>query len=61
MNWDDLKLFLVVSRQQKLDLAAALLQQDPTTLSRRLRRNLTKTLTLLLTKKQRLWMLKSSR
>lgn len=38
MNWDDLKLFLVVSRQQKLDLAAALLQQDPTTLSRRLRR-----------------------
>ena len=38
MNWDDLKLFLVVSRQQKLDLAAAQLQQDPTTLSRRLRR-----------------------
>ncbi|MFH1517298.1 MAG: LysR family transcriptional regulator [Pseudomonadota bacterium] len=38
MNWDDLKLFLVVSRQQKLDLAGAVLHQDPTTLSRRLRR-----------------------
>lgn len=38
MNWDDLKLFLVVSRQQKLDLAGATLHQDPTTLSRRLRR-----------------------
>jgi DNA-binding transcriptional LysR family regulator len=38
MNWDDLKLFLVVARQQKLDLAGAVLQQDATTLSRRLRR-----------------------
>lgn len=38
MHWDDLKLFLAVSREQKLELAAANLNQDATTLSRRLRR-----------------------
>ncbi|KCZ57700.1 LysR family transcriptional regulator [Hyphomonas chukchiensis] len=38
MNWDDLKLFLAVSRQPKLEQAAANLHQDATTLSRRLRR-----------------------
>ncbi len=38
MNWDDLKLFLAVSRQPRLELAAASLDQDATTLSRRIRR-----------------------
>lgn len=38
MNWDDLKLFLAVSRQPKLELAAASLKLDATTLSRHLRR-----------------------
>ncbi len=38
MNWDDLKLFLTVSRQPKLELAAASLKLDATTLSRHLRR-----------------------
>ncbi len=38
MNWDDLKLFLTVSRTAKLEQAAAILRQDPTTISRRVRR-----------------------
>lgn len=38
MNWDDLRLFLTVSRTAKLDQAAAILRQDPTTISRRIRR-----------------------
>lgn len=38
MNWDDLRLFLAVSREPRLELAAASLHQDATTLSRRLRR-----------------------
>lgn len=38
MNWDDLKLFLEVARRQTLDEAATNLRQDPTTISRRLRR-----------------------
>lgn len=38
MHWDDLRLFLAVSRQPRLELAAASLQQDATTLSRRIRR-----------------------
>ena len=38
MNWDDLRLFLTVSRQPKLEEAALTLNQDATTLSRRLRR-----------------------
>ncbi|MFC6200072.1 LysR family transcriptional regulator [Ponticaulis profundi] len=38
MNWDDLKLFLAVSRQPRLEQAAANLKIDPTTLSRHLRR-----------------------
>ncbi len=38
VNWDDLRLFLAVSRTQKLDRAGAKLRLDATTLSRRLRR-----------------------
>ncbi|MEP1142379.1 MAG: LysR family transcriptional regulator [Henriciella sp.] len=38
MNWDDLKIFLDVARQPKLELAASQLQLDATTISRRLRR-----------------------
>ncbi len=38
MNWDDLRLFLTVSRHSKLDEASKLLRMDATTISRRLRR-----------------------
>ena len=38
MNWDDLKIFLVVSRAGRLDRAAAFLRKDSTTISRRLTR-----------------------
>ena len=38
MNWDDLKIFLDVARQPKLDKAALHLSIDATTISRRLRR-----------------------
>lgn len=38
MNWDDLRLFLIVSRHPKLDEAASILRIDATTISRRLRR-----------------------
>ena len=37
-NWDDLRVFLSVARQQNLDSAAKQLHMDPTTLGRRLRR-----------------------
>ena len=37
-NWDDLRVFLAVARQGNLDAAADQLEQDPTTLGRRLRR-----------------------
>jgi len=37
-NWDDLRIFLAVARHSNLDIAAAYLQQDPTTLGRRIRR-----------------------
>lgn len=38
MDWDNLRLFLAVSRQPRLELAAASLKLDATTLSRHLRR-----------------------
>ena len=38
MNWDDLKIFLDVSRQQKLDEVSAHLHIDSTTISRRIKR-----------------------
>ncbi|KCZ86121.1 LysR family transcriptional regulator [Hyphomonas adhaerens MHS-3] len=38
MNWDDLKIFLDVTRQQKLEGAAAHLHIDATTISRRIKR-----------------------
>ncbi|MEQ8556941.1 MAG: LysR family transcriptional regulator [Henriciella sp.] len=38
MNWDDLKIFLDVTRQSKLDEAAAHLHLDATTVSRRIKR-----------------------
>lgn len=38
MNWDDLKIFLDVARQPKLDDAAAHLHLDATTISRRIKR-----------------------
>ena len=38
MNWDDLKIFLDVVRQPKLEGAAAQRQMDATTISRRLKR-----------------------
>jgi DNA-binding transcriptional LysR family regulator len=37
-NWDDLRIFLVVARYTSLDKAATVLQQNPTTLGRRIRR-----------------------
>ena len=37
-NWDDLRVFLAVARQGNLDAAADTLEQDPTTVGRRLRR-----------------------
>ena len=38
MNWDDIKIFLDVTRQSKLEGAAAHLQIDATTISRRIKR-----------------------
>lgn len=38
MNWDDLKIFLDVSRHPKLDEAAAFTHLDATTISRRIKR-----------------------
>ena len=38
VNWDDLRIFLAVARQNSLDAAAAYLHLDPTTLGRRVRR-----------------------
>ena len=38
MNWDDLKIFLDVARQPKLDDAATHLHMDATTVSRRIKR-----------------------
>lgn len=38
MNWDDVRIFLVISRIGRLDRAAAILRKDATTLSRRLLR-----------------------
>ena len=38
MNWDDLKLFLDVSRRPKLEEAAAQIHLDATTISRRIKR-----------------------
>lgn len=38
MNWDDLKIFLDVARQPKLEKAAAQISMDATTISRRLRK-----------------------
>lgn len=38
MNWDDLKIFLDVTREQKLEGAASHLQIDATTISRRIKR-----------------------
>ena len=38
MNWDDLKIFLDVARQPKLDEAASHLHMDATTISRRIKR-----------------------
>ncbi|MEZ5954706.1 MAG: LysR family transcriptional regulator [Hyphomonas sp.] len=38
MNWDDLRIFLTVSRSSRLDRASAVLKQDATTISRRIRR-----------------------
>jgi DNA-binding transcriptional LysR family regulator len=38
LNWDDLKIFLAVARQQKLAAAARLLGIDATTISRRIDR-----------------------
>ena len=38
MNWDDLRIFLAVARQAKLDTVAAQTQLDATTISRRIRR-----------------------
>jgi len=38
MNWDDIKVFLAVSRRRKLSSAAADLRLDETTVSRRLKR-----------------------
>lgn len=38
MNWDDLKVFLAVVRQPKLDQVSTRLSMDATTISRRLRR-----------------------
>lgn len=38
MNWDDLRIFLEASREPRLDVVAAKLRMDPTTVSRRLKR-----------------------
>lgn len=38
MNWDDLRVFLAVARQPKLDAVAAQMNLDATTISRRIRR-----------------------
>lgn len=38
VNWDDLRIFLTVARQNNLDAAAAFLHLDPSTLGRRIRR-----------------------
>jgi DNA-binding transcriptional LysR family regulator len=38
MNWDDLRVFLAVARQPKLDAVAAQTNLDATTISRRIRR-----------------------
>lgn len=38
MNWDDLKVFLEVARQSRLERAAGQLQVDATTISRRIKR-----------------------
>lgn len=38
MNWDDLRIFLAVARAQRLSRAAAALDMDATTVSRRLRK-----------------------
>lgn len=38
MNWDDLKIFLDVARQPKLDVVSAHLHIDATTISRRIKR-----------------------
>ncbi|PVX30360.1 LysR family transcriptional regulator [Sphingomonas pokkalii] len=38
MNWDDLRIFLAVARAQRLSRAAATLEMDATTVSRRLRK-----------------------
>jgi DNA-binding transcriptional LysR family regulator len=38
MNWDDLRLFLAVARAERLGAAAAIVGQDATTVSRRLKR-----------------------
>lgn len=38
MNWDDLRIFLAVARQPKLDAVAAQMNLDATTISRRIRR-----------------------
>ena len=47
MDWDDLKVFAAVARKPRLDDASMLLRQDPTTISRKIRRlesNLNQTL-----------------
>lgn len=38
MNWDDLRVFLAVARQPKLETVAAQLSMDATTISRRIRK-----------------------
>ena len=38
MNWDDIKLFLILCRNKRLDLAASAAELDATTLSRRIKR-----------------------
>lgn len=38
MNWDDVRLFLAVARAERLSAAAAMIGQDATTVSRRLKR-----------------------
>jgi len=38
MNWDDIRIFLTVARNPKLERASVLLHQDATTISRRIRR-----------------------
>jgi DNA-binding transcriptional LysR family regulator len=38
MNWDDLRLFIAVARAERLGAAAAIVGQDATTVSRRLKR-----------------------